>query len=126
MSLGMMSITLQGWGAPGKSLELGAVLSNARRSPSLYQRRGLIPSLPAETPGVQGLKTQCCWSGYLPGMAFGVKESCHSRMGAGSMKERTSPSLTIAGSSTALLPLPAPQQLISQCWHHTPATVGAT
>lgn len=96
MSLGM-SLTLQGWGALGKSLELETVPSNARRSLSLYQRRGLIPPLSAETPGAQGLETQCCWSGYLPGMAFWVKESCCCRIDAGSMKERTSPSLTITG-----------------------------
>ena len=87
---------------------------------------GLIPSLCAETLGVQGLWTRGWWTTFLPGVAFGVKDSCHCRMSAGGTKERTSPSLTIAGFSPAPLALPAPRQLISQRWHRTPATAAAT
>lgn len=83
-----------------------------------------MPSPCAETPGVQGLRIRGWWARCPPGMAFRVKDSCCCRMGAGGMK--TSPSLTIVGSSPALLALPAPRQLISQRWQRTPATVGTT
>lgn len=58
-----------------------------------------MPLLCAETAGVQGLWTQGRWTVCPPGKILGVKECCCCRTGAGVRKQKTSPSLTSAGSS---------------------------